>query len=212
MASASDDILRTLFDERVYHWQRVDPGWPGHNAYVALRVGELHIGDRYREENYECAFACQLQEFLDGCFHESLRAVFGEAVLAEIVDAVKAEVGPVSPTVSQPVKEPVEAREEARQPAPVPEKPPAPARAAKAPEQPAATPASEGRVALAIVSCPRVDLTLATALRAVTRKPMSELLSGLRQLPYVVARDLSVSDALAVEQRLAGLGATFALQ
>lgn len=204
MKDLPDDIIRNRYDERVFHWRRVDPNWPGHITYIAVRFDEVEFGDRYLAENYECAFRCRLREFLDGCFHDSARKVFGEPVLAEVVAAVRAEVGPEK-AVASPVASPVASK-------PAPE---AASRAASEPGRPSETAPrarSDGRVDVAIVSCPRVDLTLATTLRTVTRASMNDLLSGLRKLPYVVASNVTVTEALAMEERLAGLGATIELQ
>lgn len=196
------DIVRTRYNDRVYHWQRRDPSWPGHIAYIALRVDEVQVGDRYREEACECVFACTFREFLDGCFHDSIRDVFGAATLEEALAEVRAEVGPepAAPVVESAAPEKRPEKESGIESRRV-EQP------AAGLDKSAAIAAGKGTVDVVITRCERVDLTLATALRSVTRVPVRTLLDGLRQLPYIVANDVTVSDGLAVSERLSGLGA-----
>jgi hypothetical protein len=64
-----------------------------------------------------------------------------------------------------------------------------------------------GGVDVAVVACRAVDLPLAVALRTITRTSVQELLGRLGRLPCTVLTGVSQTEAQAVQQRLAELGA-----
>src|SRR5690606_38542323 len=67
-ASTGDDgVTRWQHEGRVFRWQRAGSAWPGHVAFVALRAGEVVLGDRYAGEGVERTYTCEPQALLEGC-------------------------------------------------------------------------------------------------------------------------------------------------
>jgi ribosomal protein L7/L12 len=211
-----DGVERLQHEGRVFRWGRRGAAWPGHTTFVAIRGGEVVVGDRYAGEAFERTYACQPQALLEGCFQELVREQLGPRVLEELLAEVRRELGARSPDAgavnTQPAgsQAPVAARP-ALAPAPSPESPPkavsARLEAVAVPEVVDAT----ARVDVAVVACHAVDLALAVALRGITRAPVPELLGRLRSLPCTVLSGVSRAQAEGVRERLAELGAAVEL-
>jgi hypothetical protein len=129
-----DGIERLRHDGHVHWWARRGTAWPGHTTFVALRGGEVVVGDRYASEAVERTYACELAALLDGCFQELVAQQLGPRVLEELLAAVRRELGVAAGTGSPFTKN---AREAATA------KPPAPVPASEAAKSPATGGASE---------------------------------------------------------------------
>ncbi len=235
MDEREDGIERRRHDGRVYRWS-VKGAWPGHTAFVALRGGQVVVGDRYEGEAIERTYACDPAALLEGCFQELVAQQLGARVLAELLAEVRRELGAGAPpdagagaaaSTGDQARPSAAARPEARPPAAPPVEPPAaaPSRQATAaavsapprqapPAGPAERPsaAPEGgsvaaSVDVAVVGCPSVSLPLCVALRGITRAPVQELLAGLRSLPYRVAAGVPREQGEGLAARLGELGA-----
>lgn len=205
-----DGIDRWWHQGRVHRWSRDGSAWPGHTTFVAIRGGEVVVGDRYAGEGIERTYACHPQALLDGCFAALVAEQLGGRVLEELVAEVQRELG-VGSRVAEAAKRPETAAEPAS-PSIVEEAAPskvvfAPAQAVRA----ASVAAAADRVDVAVVACATVSLPLAAALRGVTRAPVKELLARLRQLPCTVLVGVSPVDAEHARVRLTELGATVEL-
>jgi hypothetical protein len=228
-----DEIERLLYDGRVHRWTRKSEGWPGHTTFVALKGGEVVMGDRYAAEGIERTYSCDPASLLEGCFQEIVAAQLGARVLAELLGEVRRELGAASSTraaapillppapapaappkpTPAPAPAPPKAEEAKPAPAPAPTAAPAPPKveAAKPAPAPAAPPkpAADGkaRVDVAVVACRQIGLPLVVTLRGITRSPVKDLLARLSALPCRVATGLPREQAEGVAARLAGLGA-----
>ena len=219
-----DDIERLLHDGRVHRWARSRSAWPGHTTFVALKGGEVVVGDRYAAEGIERTYTCDPASLLEGCFQDLVAAQLGAKVLAELLREVRRELGaaeaiplPASSRAAEAIPLPASSRVAEAIPLPassrVAEAIPLPAssRVAEAIPAPATPPkpaaSGEARVDVAVVACHRIGLPLAAALRAITRSPVKDLLARLQALPCRVASGLTREQAEGVAARLTGLGA-----
>jgi hypothetical protein len=97
----ADEIERLQHDGRVFRWSRRSAhersgqtaAWPGHTTFVALRGGEVVVGDRYAGEGVERTYACDLPSLLDGCFQALVAEQLGTRVLEELLAEVRRELG-----------------------------------------------------------------------------------------------------------------------
>lgn len=133
---------------------------------------------------------------------EQLSEQLGPEVLAEVLAEVRHQLGiaDASKATSDP-SEPV-----AAEPASVESEPSPPAE-----PSPVADLSTATRVRVAVTACPNVDLSLAVALRGLTRASVAELLPRLRTLPCVIAADVPRADGESLAQRLRDMGATVQL-
>ena len=116
-----DEIERLRHDGRVHFWstrgstrgsnQASRSGasasapaasWPGHTTFVALRGGQVVLGDRYAGEGIERTYACELPALLEGCFQELVEQQLGSQVLAELLAEVRRELGVPAGTGASP--------------------------------------------------------------------------------------------------------------
>lgn len=90
-----DEIERLRHDGRVFRWSRrwSREGWPGHTTFVALKGGEVVVGDRYAGEGVERTYACDPASLLDGCFQELVAQQLGPRVLEELLAEVRRALG-----------------------------------------------------------------------------------------------------------------------
>jgi hypothetical protein len=227
MAGMEDEIERLLLDGRVHRWsRRVASSWPGHTTFVALKGGEVVVGDRYAGEGIERTYACALESLLEGCFHELVAQQLGSRVLEELLAEVRRELGvaakaeastknarePAVASASGPKPQPAAAATSARPSTPTAatsERPSTPTSVAVSTPATSPTPAPTSRVHvdLTVVACPSVDLPLAVALRGITRTSVHELLGRLRSLPCRVATGVPREQAEGLAARLVELGA-----
>lgn len=192
-----NEIARIPFDGHVYRWERDDPSWPGKTAYIAIREGEVVLGDQYADEAFSCKAGCHPADFLAGCFHPSITDVFGADVLEEVIAEVRR-------TLPEPASEPVPMQAAVADRSPTRLSPQSPSV-----DRPALTASVKpGMVQVAITECEVVDMTLATALRAITRVPIKQLLAQFGDLPWIVATDIPTTEGTAIKQRLIPLGVT----
>ncbi len=215
------EIIRIEHAGRVYRWQRSGRAWPGHTTYLAIRVNEIILGDTYADEGIEQTYSCHPGDFLDGCFHDLVRADFGDDALGEIIAEIRATVHvPERDRVARRVKD--EARAATTR-AVAEEKSAddkASAIAGSAPagserpgeHRPAGKPVAGATVSVALTGCKRVDLPLIAALRAITRGPVKKLLDQVGRSPCILASDLPVAEGEVIKQRLGELGATVELR
>lgn len=211
MGEREDGIERLRHDGRIHRWSREGSLWPGHTTFVALKGGQVVMGDRYAGEQVERTYACDPASFLEGCFQDLVAQQLGSQVLEELRAEVRRElgVGASAPVAAKVVSAP--AKPVATAPAPS-ERPSAPKPAAvSTPLQPVTVAASpspaSGPVDLTVVACARVGLPLAVALRGITRTSVHELLGRLRSLPCRVAAGVPREQAEGVAARLSELGA-----
>ncbi|MCX4243697.1 hypothetical protein [Paraliomyxa miuraensis] len=226
MAEANEDdgITRWRHDGRVYRWQRPGPAWPGHTTFVALRGGEVVVGDRYAHDGVERSYACEPRELLEGSFGELVAEQLGRGVLEELLAEVRSLLG-VDGRVD--VRPPSAPRRAAASPSPSPS---APARSAREPAsglatEPAPEPQSKASPDAAVVSaqtetsldvtivgCPSVSLPLAVALRGITRASVRDLVQRLRTLPCRVLAGVGQVEAERARAQLVAAGATVELR
>ncbi len=176
--------------------------WPGHHCFVALLGAEVVIGDRYARDGVTRSYSCRPEDLLEGCFNEQLSEQLGAEVLAEVLAEVRHQLGITDRAEANDPGESVTAEPIAESTA-EPESPAEP--------QPAADLSNATRVRVAVTACPTVDLSLAVALRGLTRAPVAELLPRLRTLPCVIAPDVPRADGESLAQRLRDLGVTVQL-
>lgn len=194
-----DDIERLLHDGRVHRWTRRRPAWPGHTTFVALKGGQVVLGDRYAGEGIDRTYACDPASLMEGTFQDLIRDQLGAEVLAEVLAEVRRDIGD-APAAPPP-------------PAPPPPPPASPSVALPAPVKRAIDPVvrdarqAPPRVDVVVVTCDAIGLPLVVTLRAITRSPVKELLSGLRSLPFHAVKGVSRDHAEALAARLGDLGA-----
>jgi hypothetical protein len=88
-----DGVERLQHEGRVFRWGRRGSAWPGHTTFVAIRAGEVVVGDRYAGEGVERTYACHPQALLEGCFQALVTEQLGPRVLAELLAEVRRELG-----------------------------------------------------------------------------------------------------------------------
>lgn len=208
-----DGIERLRHDGRIHRWSREGSRWPGHTTFVALRGGQVVMGDRYAGEQVERTYACDPASLLEGCFQDLVAQQLGPRVLDELLSEVRRELG-VGASAPAPVRAPAKVVSAPAKPVPAApaasERPSTPKPAAVSTPQPvtvAASPSPAGPVDLTVVACSRVGLPLAVALRGITRASVHELLGRLRSLPCRVAAGVPREQAEGVAARLSELGA-----
>jgi hypothetical protein len=229
-----DGVERLRHEGRVHRWQRRGSAWPGHTAFVAIRAGEVIVGDRYAGEGIERTYACHPQALLEGCFQALIGEQLGADVLAEVVVEVRRALGPLALPASPAAKEPAKpqvastpaitktAHQDLQDGSAASVTAPtaaavatpaehagskAPAAAARTQQKVVSEHSAAGPVDVAVVAFRALDLPLAVALRAITRTPVQELLGALGRLPCTVLTSVSQAEAEGVQQRLAELGA-----
>ena len=236
MNPRDDDIERLLHEGRVHRWTRQRPAWPGHSTFVALRGGKVVVGDRYATEGVERTYDCDPASLIEGAFHEIIGEQLGKKVLEEVLAEVRRDLGDAPPAIQKPLDPPKIVAERpaialppstfvaplgsrpppaASQPLVTP--PPAPKPLVTPPpaaSQPLVTPPPvkraidpASRVDVAVVACASIGLPLVVTLRGIAKSPVNELLTGLRALPFRVAKNLSRDHAESLVARIAGLGA-----
>ena len=97
-----DEIERLFHDGRVHRWSRKVSGWPGHTTFVALKGGQVVMGDRYAGEGVERTYACDPASLLEGCFQELVSQQLGPRVLEELLAEVRRELGVAAKTEATP--------------------------------------------------------------------------------------------------------------
>lgn len=125
-----DEIERLRHDGRVHFWSKrgstsgasASTPWPGHTTFVALRGGQVVLGDRYAGEGIERTYACDLHALLEGCFQELVEQQLGSQVLAELLAEVRRELGVPESTGASP-KQAGSPTKNAQAPAPAAESP-----------------------------------------------------------------------------------------
>lgn len=207
ITEGEDEIERLRHEGRVHRWSLERSAWPGHTTFVALRGGEVVVGDRYAAEGIERTYACDMASLLEGCFQDLVAQQLGPRVLEELLAEVRRELGMAEPKVGAPAPAaaPAAAKVVSAPSKPVPVAAPVVAPPA-APTTPGPTPAG-GPVDVTVVACPRVSLPLAVALRGLVRTSVHELLGRLRSLPCRVAAGVPREQAEGMAARLTELGA-----
>ena len=220
MATAAK-ITRLKADRVVFCWESVDPRWAGRTSFVRLEGLAVVVGDRYGGVGPATSYECHPSDFLGGCFHESVRDEFGDAVLNEIVEAVKASGVGLEPRKSLPWPEKAWGKEPAAAPKKAPEAPAPSAPSPPAAKEPAAVqkkPASkarpadpgpkpaEGRVNVTLSSCRKGDLALVNAIKRITGAKAGDIRGQLVQLPMLLKTNATLTEAQAIKKRLGGLG------
>lgn len=147
-----DEIERLRHEGRVHRWSRKRSAWPGHTTFVALRGGEVVVGDRYAAEGVERTYACELAALLEGCFQDIVAQQLGPRVLEELLAEVRRELGVAAGPSKPPAAAPAVLGASAPAPAP------AAAKVVSAPSKP--TPAA---VDPAVAVAPAVAVTPSVA-------------------------------------------------
>lgn len=217
-ASTGDDgVTRWQHEGRVFRWQRAGSAWPGHVAFVALRAGEVVLGDRYAGEGVERTYTCEPQALLEGCFHAQVTAQLGASVLQELLAELRRELGGEVAQAETPREEPRRQAEPTATEPTTAEASPASIVAERSPNavrssSPAVVSEHAEGVDVEVVTCASVGLPLLVALRGITRAPVQELLERLRTLPCTVLAGVGRAEAERAAEQLSALGAAVQLR
>lgn len=214
-----DGITRWQLDGRVHRWQRPGSAWPGHVTFVALRGGQVVLGDRYAGDGVERTYACEARELLEGCFHAQVTEQLGARVLEELLAEVRRELGvsaagPARSRAAEAPQSTAKPQTAAKTPAnePEPRSAPSPASAASGAAAPATDVSAQTEtVDVTVTACATASLPLVVALRGLTRAPVGELLSRLGRLPCTVLAGASRAEAERAREQLCAHGVSVAL-
>lgn len=194
----------------MHRWQRPGSAWPGHTTFVAIRAGEVVVGDRYASDGVERSYACEAPELLEGCFQALVAEQLGQGVLDELLAEVRHVLGMEAPAEAPPSVAPPSA-------APPSAAPPSAVEGPASEPKPAlvsmvvSAQTEPGRLDVTVVRCPSLSLPLAVALRGITRASVHELRQRLRSLPCRVLAGVLQAEAERARAQLLALGAAVEL-
>ena len=205
--------LITRVDDRgeIYHWEHARSRWPGHRSYVALEGLEVVVCDDFGRALRQTD-SCHPRAFLNGCFHGVIRARHGQAVLDQVIKAVRARGVGLDAEAASPPPSLIWSRPPLPQAYPDlngvhPPSHTSPTTHAASPP----VPVDAARVDLYLTGAEKMDLTLFMALKGITGLDTADLRRQVTRLPLKLLDDASRSTAQSLLARLTKLGARLSM-
>ncbi len=184
-------IHTTKTNGQINRWERRDHPYMGGLLYVEFDSQDLTLGQRFTQYGEVQTWECQLQEFLDGCFHQSITDDFGAETLQQIKQNVYAHLNPASASPQAPTS------------------PTTASSASQAPQTPATSPQ---RHSLTLQSFGPKKIAVIKITRELLNLGLKDAKQLVERAPTLFAEDLTLDEANAFQEALKAAGATSTIQ